>query len=152
MAINNQDYQIQVKNLDNQIAQLNKLKQQYQDIYSKQNYGNVVTDTLWNKINEELQGVNQNVLNAISKDADYQKVNNALQNIVQQELLLLVKDKVENREDGKSLLTQQIDIIKNIKERVNKTNEEEMMLFTRFKEYSKLHPNTTYEEFLTKSK
>ena len=63
-------------------------------------------------------------------------------------MLLLVKQNVENREDGKKLLEKQLEIVKSIKSKSKESREEEILLFNKFKEYSKLHPNTTYEEFL----
>ena len=144
--------QNQLTNIDNQIAQLVKLKQQIQDSSSRCFQQAQNNDSLWSKINDELINVDKFVLDAISKNNDYQTVNAKLNNIVQQELLVLVKDKVESREDGKKLLEEQLNIIKNIKSGATKEQEEELLIFAKFKEYSKLHPDTTYEEFLTKLK
>lgn len=144
--------QNQLTNIDNQIAQLVKLKQQIQDSSSRGFQQAQNNDSLWSKINDELINVDKFVLDAISKNNDYQTVNAKLNNIVQQELLVLVKDKVEAREDGKKLLEEQLNIIKNIKSGATKEQEEELLIFAKFKEYSKLHPDTTYEEFLTKLK
>ena len=74
-----------------------------------------------------------------------------MQNIVQQELLFLVRDKVEQREDGKQLLEKQLQIIKQIKSNVSDKRNKDIDLFNRFKEYSRIHPETTYEQFLTKT-
>lgn len=144
--------QNQLANIDNQIAQLVKLKQQIQDSSSRGFQQAQNNDSLWSKINDELINIDKFVLDAISKNNDYQTVNAKLNNIVQQELLVLVKDKVEAREDGKKLLEEQLNIIKNIKSGATKEQEEELLIFAKFKEYSKLHPDTTYEEFLTKLK
>lgn len=144
--------QNQLTNIDNQIAQLVKLKQQIQDSSSRGFQQAQNNDSLWSKINDELINIDKFVLDAISKNNDYQTVNAKLNNIVQQELLVLVKDKVEAREDGKKLLEEQLNIIKNIKSGATKEQEEELLIFAKFKEYSKLHPDTTYEEFLTKLK
>lgn len=146
------NFQNQLTNIDNQIAQLVKLKQQIQDSSSRGFQQAQNNDSLWSKINDELINVDKFVLDAISKNNDYQTVNAKLNNIVQQELLVLVKDKVEAREDGKKLLEEQLNIIKNIKSGATKEQEEELLIFAKFKEYSKLHPDTTYEEFLTKLK
>lgn len=146
------NFQNQLTNIDNQIAQLVKLKQQIQDSSSRGFQQPQNNDSLWSKINDELINIDKFVLDAISKNNDYQTVNAKLNNIVQQELLVLVKDKVEAREDGKKLLEEQLNIIKNIKSGATKEQEEELLIFAKFKEYSKLHPDTTYEEFLTKLK
>lgn len=147
------DYQRDISNIDNQIAQLNQLRQRTVDLYSR-GIGNVPStgETLWNKIDAEITNCDKYILDIVSKDKDYITINNQLNAIVQQELLLLVRDKVEQREDGKRLLEKQLEVIKSIKEKSKESRDAEMMLFARFKEYSQLHPNTTYEEFLTKMK
>lgn len=151
MAKSVSDYQKDIINIDNQISQLNQLRQRTLDLYSK-GVGNSPStgEELWNKIDAEITNCDKYVLDIISKDERYISINNQLNNIVQQELLLLVRDKVEQREDGKRLLEKQLEIVKSIKEKSKESRDEEMMLFARFKEYSKLHPDTTYEQFLTK--
>lgn len=147
------DYQRDINNIDNQIAQLNQLRQRTVDLYSRgvENSPSM-GETLWNKIDAEITNCDKYMLDIISKDSNYIAINNQLNAIVQQELLLLVRDKVEQREDGKRLLEKQLEIVKSIKEQSKESRDAEMMLFARFKEYSQLHPNTTYEEFLTKAK
>lgn len=145
------DYQKDINNIDNQIAQLTQLRQRTIDIYNKSNNTNIQSeDSIWSKIDKEISECDKYILEAISKDNTYININNQLNAIVQQELLLLVRNTVENREDAKKLLEKQLEIVKSIKTTANKSREEEMLLFTKFKEYSKLHPETTYEEFLTK--
>ena len=147
------DYQRDINNIDNQIAQLNQLRQRTVDMYSR-GIGNspFTGETLWSKIDAEITNSDKYILDIITKDSNYISINSQLNAIVQQELLLLVRDKVEQREDGKRLLEKQLEIIKSIKEKSKESRDAEMMLFARFKEYSQLHPDTTYEEFLTKTK
>ena len=143
------DYQKDINNIDSQIAQLTQLRQKTLDIYNKNvAINNVNQDSIWYKIDKEIVDCDKYVLEQISKDENYIATNNQLNTIVQQELLLLVKQNVENREDGKKLLEKQLEIVKSIKSKSKESREEEILLFNKFKEYSKLHPNTTYEEFL----
>ena len=143
------DYQKDINNIDSQIAQLTQLRQKTLDIYNKNvAINNVNQDSIWSKIDKEIVDCDKYVLEQISKDENYIATNNQLNTIVQQELLLLVKQNVENREDGKKLLEKQLEIVKSIKSKSKESREEEILLFNKFKEYSKLHPNTTYEEFL----
>ena len=143
------DYQKDINNIDNQIAQLTQLRQRTLDIYNKNvAVNNVNQDSIWSKIDKEIVDCDKYVLEQISRDENYIAINNQLNTIVQQELLLLVKQNVENREDGKKLLEKQLEIVKSIKSKSKESREEEILLFNKFKEYSKLHPNTTYEEFL----
>lgn len=143
------DYQRDINSIDNQIAQLIQLKQKTIDIYNKTtNVAQQSSDSIWSKIDKEIVDCDKYTLELLSKNEKYISINNQLNAIVQQELLLLVKQNVENREDGKNLLEQQLEIVKSIKSSSKENREEEMLLFSKFKEYSKLHPNTTYEEFL----
>ena len=143
------DYQKDINNIDSQIAQLTQLRQKTLDIYNKNvAVNNVNQDSIWSKIDKEIVDCDKYVLEQISRDENYITINNQLNSIVQQELLLLVKQNVENREDGKKLLEKQLEIVKSIKSKSKESREEEILLFNKFKEYSKLHPNTTYEEFL----
>lgn len=143
------DYQKDIHNIDNQIAQLTQLRQRTIDIYNKSNNTNFQNeDSIWSKIDKEIIDCDKFTLESISKDENYIKVNNQLNSIVQQELLILVKQNVESREDGKALLEKQLEIVKSIKSKSKESREEEILLFNKFKEYSKLYPNTTYEEFL----
>ena len=146
-----QDIQNKIISIDSQIEQLVKLKKQYQSLTNEDN-NEKVSDSLWDKINNELADVEPYILKEITSNSDYQKYNVELNGLVQQELLMLVRDKVESKENGKELLKKQLETIKHIKTFATKEQQEEMLLFSKFKEYSKLHPNTTYEEFLTKSK
>lgn len=143
------DYQKDIHNIDNQIAQLTELRKRTIDIYNRSTNTNQISeDSIWSKIDKEIIDCDKLTLESISKDKNYINVNNQLNSIVQQELLLLVKQNVESREDGKALLEKQLEIVKSIKSKSKENREEEILLFSKFKEYSKLHPNTTYEEFL----
>ena len=84
-------------------------------------------------------------------DAEYMETYVKLNEMVQNELLNLVKAKIENTSEGKELLSQQLKTVKRLKnDIINETNRE-MEMFKRFKEFSKLNPGVTYEEFIKAS-
>ena len=145
-----QNNQNRIANLDNEITKLIKLKQQYQDIENKSN-NNQSMNSLWVDINNELINLDASITKSIIDNQDYQKINADINAIVQQELLLLVQDKVASREDGKALLEKQLQLIKSIKAGNTKQQQEDLLMFAKFKEYVKLHPETTWEQFLTKT-
>ena len=89
--------------------------------------------------------------NRLLQDCEYREVYNELQLIVQQELVNLVKSKIENSDRGKELLDKQYNIVKRLKNKIIQDTDREMELFKKFKEYSKEHPNTSYEEFIKES-
>lgn len=68
--------------------------------------------------------------------------------IVQAELLNVVKGKIENSERGKNLLSKQLEVVKRLKTKIVNDTNREIELFNKFKEYSKTHPEATYEKFL----
>lgn len=147
------DYQKDIQNIDNQILQLQQLKEKALNSYNnKFNAPQPSVDSVWSKIDNEVINCDESTLKEIHNNKEFIEVNTKLNIIVQQELLLLVKQKVESREDVKPLLEKQLEIIKAIKSKVKEDKEQELLLFTKFKEYSKLHPDATYEEFLTKCK
>lgn len=149
-AVNMRDY---LSNINEQINYFTKLKQQYESAFNNQ-FNEVPvnkTESLWTKIDAEIANIDKYTSDALSNDENYKSINTQLQNIVQQELLFLVRDKVEQREDGKQLLEKQLQIIKQIKSNVSDKRNKDIDLFNRFKEYSRIHPETTYEQFLTKT-
>ena len=149
-AVNMRDY---LSNINEQINYFTKLKQQYESAFNNQ-FNEVPinkTESLWIKIDTEVANIDKYTSDALSTDENYKSINTQLQNIVQQELLFLVRDKVEQREDGKQLLEKQLQIIKQIKSNVSDKRNKDIDLFNRFKEYSRIHPETTYEQFLTKT-
>ena len=149
-AVNMRDY---LSNINEQINYFTKLKQQYESAINNQ-FNEVPinkTESLWTKIDAEVANIDKYTSEALSTDENYKSINTQLQNIVQQELLFLVRDKVEQREDGKQLLEKQLQIIKQIKSNVSDKRNKDIDLFNRFKEYSRIHPETTYEQFLTKT-
>ena len=143
-AVNMRDY---LSNINEQINYFTKLKQQYESAINNQ-FNEVPinkTESLWTKIDAEVANIDKYTNDALSTDENYKSINTQLQNIVQQELLFLVRDKVEQREDGKQLLEKQLQIIKQIKSNVSDKRNKDIDLFNRFKEYSRIHPETTYE-------
>ena len=140
-------------NIDQQINYFTKLKQQATDSLSKQ-YGDLnipQVDSLWSKIDNEVSNIDKYIIETLNNDENYKSINAQLQAIVQQELLYLVRDKVEARQDGKELLEKQLQVIRQLKSNASEKRNKDIDLFNRFKEYSRIHPETTYEQFLTKT-
>ncbi len=149
-GVNMRDY---IANIDQQINYFTKLKQQATDSLGKQynDLQNLKPDSIWNKIDNEVSNIDKYIIETLNNDETYKSINTQLQTIVQQELLYLVRDKVESRQDGKELLEKQLQVIKQIKSNASEKRNKDIDLFNRFKEYSRIHPETTYEQFLTKT-
>ena len=54
----------------------------------------------------------------------------------------------ESTERGKELLSKQLKIVRKLKTKIINDTNREMELFNRFREYSKQHPEVTYEDFI----
>ena len=128
--------------IDMQIQQMeayrNKL-QQLKDLQAQQPQPKL----LWDDIDAEIRPLTEEQRKRMFNDVEYVETYTKLNDMVQTEILNLVKSKIENTSEGKELR-----IVKRLKsEIINETNKE-MELFKRFKEFSKLNPEVTYEEFI----
>ena len=136
--------------IDNQIQRMEIYKQRLNQIKSMQSQ-QVQKSLIWDKIDSEISPMSVEQKNRLLQDCEYREVYNELQLIVQQELINLVKSKIENSDRGKELLDKQYNIVKRLKNKIIQDTDREMELFKKFKEYSKEHPNTSYEEFIKES-
>lgn len=125
------------------LAELRQARAQMSQIQSQE-----VTPSLWNEIDSEVYPLTDEQKMKLAQDEDYAQNDIALQQMVQTEILNLVKGKIENSQSGKELLTNQLSIVKKLKKKIVEETNQEMEAFRRFKEYSKSHPNVTYEEFI----
>ena len=142
MFNNLDDIDMQIQRMEAYRQRLKQLResQQSQPIQQKQ--------LVWDEIDAEITPMSNEQKNRLLQDADYVDTYNELQSIVQSELLNLVKNKIESTERGKELLSKQLKIVKRLKTKIIDDTNREMELFKKFKEYSKEHPNTSYEEFI----
>ena len=137
------DIDIQIQNMENYRNKLQQLK----NLQAQQTQVKLI----WNDIDAEIRPMTDEQKKRMFDDAEYVETYTKLNEMVQAEILNLVKAKIENSTEGKELLSQQLRIVKRLKnEIINETNKE-MEVFKRFKEFSKLNPGVTYEEFIKAS-
>ena len=103
---------------------------------------------IWDRIDAEISPLSSEQKNRLLQTKEYLDTYNEIQSLVQLEILNLVKGKIENTERGRELLNRQLNIVRSIKGKIIEETNREMELFNKFKEYSKIHPNTSYDEFL----
>lgn len=103
---------------------------------------------IWDRIDAEISPLSGEQKNRLLQNKEYLDTYNEIQSLVQLEILNLVKGKIENTERGRELLNRQLNIVRSIKGKIIEETNREMELFNKFKEYSKIHPNTSYDEFL----
>lgn len=135
-----EDIDIQIQNMENYKNKLQQLK-------SMQICQNNVK-LIWDDIDAEIRPMSEEQKKRMFDDREYTETYVKLNEIVQNELINLVKAKIESTPEGKDLLSQQLKTVKRLKnDIINETNRE-MEMFKRFREFSKLNPEVTYEEFI----
>ena len=134
--------------LDVQIQRMEAYRQKLKQLKESQQQQPIQKSLIWDQIDAEITPMRSEQQNRLLNNADYVDTYNELQSIVQVELLNLVKAKIENTEKGKELLSKQLKIVKKLKTKIIEDTDREMELFKKFKEYSKKHPDTSYDEFI----
>lgn len=134
--------------LDVQIQRMEAYRQKLKQLKESQQQQPIQKSLIWDQIDAEITPMSNEQKNRLLNNADYVDTYNELQSIVQVELLNLVKAKIENTERGKELLSKQLKIVKKLKTKIIEDTDREMELFKKFKEYSKKHPDTSYDEFI----
>ena len=135
--------------IDTQIQRMEAYRQRLKQIKESQQIQNSQPQRLiWDEIDSEITPMSSEQKNRLLQDQDYTSIYIELQSMVQSELLNLVKAKIEGSERGKDLLQKQLKIVRKLKTKIIEDTDREMEMFKRFKEYSKEHPNTSYDEFI----
>lgn len=134
--------------LDLQIQRMEAYRQKLRQLKETQPQPMQNKKLVWDEIDAEITPMSDEQKSRLLQDAEYVDTYNKLQSMVQQELLNLVKSKIEGTQQGKELLDSQLKIVKKLKAKIINDTNIEMELFKKFKEYSKQHPNTSYDEFI----
>ena len=140
MFNNLDDIDMQIQKMEAYRQKLKQLKESQQPQPQKK--------LVWDEIDAEVAPMSNEQKDRLFQDADYVDIYNELQSIVQAELLNLVKGKIESTERGRELLTKQLKTVRKLKTKIINDTDREMELFKKFKEYSREHPNASYEEFI----
>lgn len=135
--------------IDTQIQRMEAYRQRLKQLKeSQQIQSNQPQRLIWDEIDQEITPMSNEQKNRLLNDQDYVSIYTELQSMVQAELLNLVKAKIEGSERGKDLLQKQLKIVRKLKTKIIEDTDREMEMFKKFKEYSKEHPNTSYDEFI----
>ncbi len=133
--------------LDAQIRKMEAYRNKLRQMQGQQQSQKLI----WDEIDAEIIPMTEEQKARLLQDPEYAEVYTDLQNIVQSEILNLVKGRIESTEKGKELLSRQLRIVKKLKNKIISETNREMELFNRFREYSKQHPDVTYEDFIKAS-
>lgn len=130
------------ENLEQELERLQAIRQMPTNPY------NQVKTNLWDEIEKEVSSLTNDQKVLLIKDETYSKIEEQLQMLVQQELFNLVKDKINNSEQGRKILQQQLDTIKSRKSAIIEESNKEIELFKKFQIAVQANPNLTYPEFI----
>ena len=131
-----------IDDIDTQIQKMEAYRQKLKQLKD------IPKSLIWDRIDAEISPLSSEQKNRLLQNKEYLDTYNEIQSLVQLEILNLVKGKIENTERGRELLNRQLNIVRSIKGKIIEETNREMELFNKFKEYSKIHPNTSYDEFL----
>ena len=106
---------------------------------------------IWDEIDAEINPMTDEQKTRMLQDEDYVDTYTKIQDMVQAEILNLVKGRIEATPEGKELLQRQLKIVKKLKGKIIQETNREMEMFRKFREFSKTHPEVTYEEFIKAS-
>lgn len=133
-----------LEDIDLQIQKMEAYRQRLKQLKDT----NINNKLIWDEIDAEIAPLSNEQKNRLSSNEEYITTYNEIQKIVQTELLNLVKSKIESSPIGKELLTKQLTLVRKLKNKIIQDTDMEMELFKKFKEYSKSHPEVTYDQFL----
>ena len=147
MVGNSLDEQLQlIEKYKQNLEAAKQLRQQAQSVQQP-----VPQRMIWDEIDAEINPMTDEQKTRMLQDEDYVDTYTKIQDMVQAEILNLVKGRIEATPEGKELLQRQLKIVKKLKGKIIQETNREMEMFRKFREFSKTHPEVTYEEFIKAS-
>ena len=147
MVGNSLDEQLQlIEKYKQNLEAAKQLRQQAQSVQQA-----VPQRMIWDEIDAEINPMTDQQKTRMLQDEDYVDTYTKIQDMVQAEILNLVKGRIEATPEGKELLQRQLKIVKKLKGKIIQETNREMEMFRKFREFSKTHPEVTYEEFIKAS-
>jgi hypothetical protein len=131
------------KEIDERVRQLQLMKDKYNSTVKQ----TIQSESLWNKIDNEIKSFNDDQRNILFSDKNYISIDTQLKILVQEALVNSVKNVIENSEIGNKLLTQQLNLIKTNKDKIIAESNRELETFKKFQIAAQANPNLTYKEF-----
>lgn len=136
------------RDLDEQLKLAEQRLAALQEINKSRNSNMQSRSPIWDTIDREIEPLTQDQRIKLQNNESYLESYTQLNSMVQSALVDLVKGTIENSEEGKRILEEQLRIIRELKGKIIEDSNKEMELFRKFKEFSKSNSDTTYEDFL----
>lgn len=127
---------------------LEAAKQAKQQVQLAQQTNPAPQRLVWDDIDAEISPMTNEQKNKLLQNEEYVDTYSRIQNLVNLELLNLVKGKIENTPEGKDLLSNQLRIVRKLKSKIIEESDREMEMFRKFRDFSRTHPEITYDEFI----
>lgn len=140
--------QAQGFNIEEQLRQLELRKQSLESLKQLNPQAMPTSSLIWDSIDAEVKVLTNEQLQKLFENEDYVRIYARIQELVNAEILNLVKSRIESTPEGRSLLQEQLNIVKKMKPKIVEDTNREVELFRRFREFSKTNPDVTYEDFL----
>lgn len=142
--------------LDEQLQLLEKYKQNLEAAKQMKQQAQAVQQVIpqkliWDDIDTEIEPMTDEQKSRLLQDEDYMETYTKIQSMVNAEILNLVKGRIESTPEGKELLSHQLKTVRRLKGKIIDETNREMEMFRKFREFSKQHPEVTYEEFIKSS-
>lgn len=134
-------------NIEEQLRQL-ELRKQSLESMKQLNPQAMPQSLIWDTIDSEVKVLSSEQLNKLFENEDYLRIYSRIQELVNLEILNIVKPRIENSNEGKQLLQEQLNIVRKMKPKIVEDTNREVELFRRFREFSKTNPDITYETFI----
>ena len=144
MVGNSLDEQLQlIEKYKQNLEAAKQLRQQVQPVQQPAQHR-----MIWDDIDAEINPMSDEQKSRLLQDEDYVDTYTRIQDMVQAEILSLVKGRIEATPEGKELLQRQLKIVRSLKSKIIQDTNREMEMFMKFREFSKEHPEVTYDEFI----
>lgn len=148
MVGNSLDEQLQlIEKYKQNLEAAKQLRQQVQPVQQPAQHR-----MIWDDIDAEINPMSDEQKSRLLQDEDYVDTYTRIQDMVQAEILSLVKGRIEATPEGKELLQRQLKIVRSLKSKIIQDTNREMEMFRKFREFSKAHPEVTYDEFIKANK
>lgn len=102
---------------------------------------------LWDEIDSSMAALSSEHKSKLMENEEYIQLSQQLSDMVQSAMVAALKPTIEGSDAGKELLQKIKKVIDSQKEVIEREQNEELVIFRKWKEFSKKNPKATYNEF-----
>lgn len=132
-------------NLKNE--QLRAVEDYRKKITQQVNQSSATKSPLWDEIDSSMAALSPEHKSKLIQNEEYIELSQQLSDMVQSAMVAALKPTIEGSDAGKELLQKIKKVIDSQKEVIEREQNEELVIFRKWKEFSKNNPKATYNEF-----